>query len=347
VDVGDRADRVSSPVGGRLVRAGQYVLVLWAAATLNFALPHLAPGDPVTYLYAGEEQGLTPAQLAEIRASYGLDSPLIEQYAAFWGGLARGDLGLSVEYNRPATEVVLDHLPWTVTLVGAATVLSVLIGTLLGAWAAWRRGSRREVGSVLGVLALDAMPGFWIGMVLIAVFAVQLGWFPSYGAAAIDATGMEWLAAAAARMALPLATLVLATLGGYFLLTRAAMTTVLDEPFIRLARAKGVSERRIALRHALRNALLPVYTNFTLAVGVLLSGSVVETVFAYPGLGGLIFNAVTVRDYPLLQGAFLVATVGIVAANLLADLTYPLLDPRVRRTPVAAAQWSARPEPTR
>lgn len=317
-----------------LSRVGQYVLVLWAAATLNFALPHLAPGDPVQYLYGGESLGLAPELVEQVRAGYGLDRPLVEQYGSFWAGLLRGDLGISVEFNRPVVDVLLDVLPWTVALAAVSTLLAFVIGTLLGAWAAWRRGSRRDAGSVVGVLLLDAMPAFWIGMILIAVFSVQLGLFPSYGAAPIDSEGMAWFGDVVARMVLPVATLVLATLGGFFLLARAAMVDVLDEPFVRLARAKGVPERGVALGHALRNALLPVYTNLTLAVGTLLSGAVVvETVFAYPGVGRLIFGAVTARDYPLLQGGFLIITLGIVAANLFADLTYPLLDPRVRVAP--------------
>lgn len=315
-----------------LPRAGQYALVLWVAATLNFALPHLAPGDPVDYLYGGEAGNLTPEQLDDIRADYGLDRPLLEQYAGFWTGLARGDLGLSVEHNRPVIEVLLDRMPWTLALVGIATALSAGIGTLLGAAAAWRRGSRRDAGLTASVLALDAMPGFWIGMLLIAVFAVELGWFPSFGAVTITTEGAAWLGQVAQRLVLPVATITLATLGAIFLLARAAMVSILDEPFVRLARVKGLTERRVAVRHALRNALLPVYTNVTLSVGALLSGAVVvETVFAYPGLGRLIYDAVIVRDYPLLQGAFLLVTVGVVAANLVADVTYPLLDPRVRR----------------
>ncbi len=308
------------------------MLVLWAAATVNFALPHLAPGDPVQYLYGGDALGLDPALVEQVRAGYGLDRPLIEQYGGFWAGLVRGDLGTSVQFNRPVVDVLLDYLPWTVALVTVATVVSVVLGTLLGAWAAWRRGTRRDAVTVGAVLVVDAMPGFWIGMILIAVFAVGLGWFPSYGAATIDAQGAALLVEVAIRMVLPAATLVIATLGGFFLLARAAMVTVLDEPFVRLARATGLSERRVAVVHALRNAVLPVYTNATLAVGALLSGAVVvETVFAYPGLGRLLFGAVTARDYPLLQGGFLLVTVGIIGANLLADLTYPLLDPRVRR----------------
>jgi peptide/nickel transport system permease protein len=313
-------------------RAGQYLLVVWVAATLNFLLPHLAPGDPVQYLYGGDSLGLAPEAVAQVRAGYGLDRPLPEQYLAFWAGLFSGDLGRSVQFNRPVLEVLGEYLPWTVALVGVSTALALVIGIGTGAWAAWHRGRRRDTAAVAAVLALDSMPGFWLGMILIAVFAVGLGWFPSYGAATIDAEGAVWFAEAVHRMVLPAATLALATFGGFFLLTRAAMVSVLDEPFVRLARAKGVPERRIALHHALRTALLPVYTNLTLVLGTMLSGAVVvETVFAYPGLGRLIFDAVTARDHPLLQGAFLLVTLGIVAANALADLTYPLLDPRVRR----------------
>lgn len=321
-----------------LGRVVQYALVLWVAATLNFLLPHLAPGDPVLYLYGGDAQALSAERADRLRASFGLDGSLLEQYGAFWSGLAHGDLGLSVQYNRPVVDVLAERVPWTLALVGTATVLSALLGTLLGAWAAWRRGSTRDAGTVTGVLALDAMPGFFIGMVLIAVFAVQLGWFPSYGGVTVTGAGLAQVGEVLTRMVLPVATLVLATLGGVFLLARAAMVSALDEPFVRLARAKGLSERRVALRHGLRTALLPVYTSLTLTLGSLLSGAVVvETVFAYPGLGRLIFEAVTVRDYPLLQGAFLLVTLGILAANLLADLTYPLLDPRVRPARVRVA----------
>lgn len=322
-------------VGGKI---GQYALVLWVAATLNFALPRLAPGDPVVYVFGGEAQALSGVQLAQLRATFGLDRSLFEQYTDFWAGLLRGDLGLSVQDSRPVIDVLAERVPWTLALVGTATAIAFVLGSLLGAWAAWRRGSRRDAGAVSAVLAVDAMPGFWIAMVLVAVFSVQLGWFPSYGAVALTGQGLSAAGEVVLRMVLPVATLVLAGLGGFFLLARAAMVAVLDEPFLRLARAKGLGERRVALVHGLRNASLPVFTNVALAIGGLLSGAVVvETVFAYPGLGSLIFEAVTVRDYPLLQGAFLLATVAIVGANLLADLVYPLLDPRLRRGPVAGA----------
>jgi peptide/nickel transport system permease protein len=320
-----------------LPRVAQYALVLWVAATINFALPYLAPGDPVDYLYVGPIQGLTEEQLAQIRTGYGLDRPILEQYAGFWTGLTRGDLGTSVAHNRPVVDLLLERLPWTLALIGLGVLGATVLGIALGAAAAWWRGRRRDIGLVTGVLAVDSMPSFWIGMMLIAVFAVQLGWFPSFGATEITAGGAAAIGEMLRRLVLPVVTITLAIFGSIFLLTRAAMVSVLDEPFVRLARAKGVSERQIALRHALRNALLPVFTNVTVMVGALLSSLVVvETVFAYPGLGRLIYEAVTARDYPLLQGAFLLITVGVIVLNLLADLTYPLLDPRVRRPAEAA-----------
>ena len=313
-------------------RLAQYALVLWVAVTINFALPHLAPGDPVEYLYTGPIQGLTEAQLADIRVGYGLDRPVLQQYGGFWAGLLQGDLGTSVEHNRPVTELLAERFPWTLALVVLGMVSATVLGVLLGALAAWRRGSRRDSGLVAGVLTLDAMPSFWIGMTLIAVFAVQLEWFPSFGATGITADGAAAMGEVLRRLVLPTVTITLAIMGGIFLLARAAMVTVLDEPFVRLARAKGLNERRVAIRHALRNALLPVFTNVTLLFSALLSGLVVvETVFAYPGLGRLTYEAVLARDYPLLQGAFLLVTICVIGVNLLADLTYPLLDPRVRR----------------
>lgn len=327
-----------------LGRLGQYALVLWAAVSVNFALPHLAPGDPVEYLYAGDSVSLTPEQLDAIRAGYGLDAPLLEQYATFWADLARGDLGTSVRYNEPVTSVLAGHVGWTLVLVGLATLLAAVGGTLLGVWAAWRRGSRRDRASMVGVLMLDSMPTFWLGMMLIIAFSVQLGWFPSFGAAPIGGSGLDWLGEVAQRLVLPVLTLALGMAGRFFLLARASMIAVLDEPYVRFARTKGISEGRIAVRHAFRTALLPVYTRLTIEVGAVLSGAVVvETVFAYPGLGQLTYEAVIARDYPLLQGAFLAATLAVVGANILADLTYPLLDPRVRRGAARGATEQRQP----
>jgi peptide/nickel transport system permease protein len=178
------------------------------------------------------------------------------------------------------------------------------------------------------------MPGFWVALVLVSVFSVTLGWFPTFGAVSVTGAGAGWSAVADVvhHLTLPALSIMLATTGGIFLLTRASLLSTLGEDYTVMAEAKGASERRVLVRHALRNALLPVYTKLTLAFGTLVSGAVViETVFAYPGVGRAIFEGVIVRDYPLLQGAFLLVTVGVVAANVVADLTYPLLDPRVRR----------------
>jgi peptide/nickel transport system permease protein len=315
-------------------RVGQYALVLWVALTLNFLLPRVAPGDPINYLTGNEFNTLTPEQRERILLQYGLDEPVLEQYGQYWLDLAGFELGTSVRFGQPVAEVLMDRLPWTLLLVGCATVLSSLIGVAAGTVAAWKRGSARDTGLMVSILSLEAMPGFWIGMVLISVFSVTLGWFPSFGAVSLAGSG-EVLASAfeaAHHLVLPVVAITLATAGSVFLLTRASMLTTLGEDYTTMAEAKGVSERVVVFRHALRNALLPVYTNLTLSLGTLVSGAVViETVFAYPGLGRLIYEGVLARDYPLLQGAFLLVTVGVVSANLLADLTYPLLDPRVRR----------------
>lgn len=316
-----------------LARVGQYGLVLWVALTLNFALPRIAPGSPLPYLL-GPLQRLEPAEEARLLGAYGLDLPIWEQYARYWTDLAGLDLGRSVRFGRPVTEVLAERVPWTLLLVGTATVLGAVVGIAAGALAARRRGGRGDKGLMVTLLSLDAMPGFWVALVLVSVFSVTLGWFPTFGAVSVTGAGAGWSAVADVvhHLTLPALSITLATTGGIFLLTRASLLSTLGEDYTVMAEAKGASERRVLVRHALRNALLPVYTKLTLAFGTLVSGAVViETVFAYPGVGRAIFEGVIVRDYPLLQGAFLLVTVGVVAANVVADLTYPLLDPRVRR----------------
>jgi peptide/nickel transport system permease protein len=319
-------------------RLAQYALVLWIALTLNFALPRLAPGDPLDYIFGQEVLSLSPAQRQQVLRELRLDRPVWEQYIGYFTGVLRGDLGRSVRYRAPVTDVLADRLPWTLALVIPALVLKAVIGTALGALAAWKRGSGRDLGLLTGMLALDSMPAFWTGMILISVFAVQLGWLPSFGAMPLgsSADGLTLAIEIGRRLILPVTTITLATVGAIFLLARASMLTTLGEDYVLMAQAKGVPEGSVMLRHALRNALLPVYTSLTLSLGVLASGAVVvETVFSYPGLGRVVYEGVLARDYPLLQGAFLLVTVGVVGANLLADLTYPLLDPRVRRQEAA------------
>lgn len=323
-----------------LRKATQYIVVFWVAVTFNFALPRLAPGDPARIMWAGESDP-TPEQLREIGKLYGLDKPVLVQYFHFWGNLLHGDLGLSTAQNRPVADVLLERLPWSLALVAFGLTGAVVAGALLGAWSAWRRQHGyvgQDKSMLVGVLGVDSMPGFWTAMLLITLFSAKLGWLPSYAMAEMPDGHVAWLLEAARRLVMPVITMILATCGSYYLLARASMITTLGEPFIRMARAKGLAEPTIAVRHALRTALLPVATNAAMAAGAVVSGAVViETVFSYPGMGKVIADAVAKRDYPMLQGAFLLTTLGVILANVIADLIYPLLDPRVRRSRDAVA----------
>ena len=315
-------------------KAAQYALVLVVAISLNFFLPRLMPGNPLALLAGEDIQLLTAAQREQLLHDLGLDRPLPEQYIRYLGNLARGDLGYSFHQKRPIAQIIAERLPWTLLLTGSALLLATLVGGTLGALAAWRRGQRTDLGLLALFLLLESLPSFWLGMVLIAVFAVQLKLLPSFGAVTpwVRLEGAAWLADVLAHLALPLATLTLAQVGRLFLVTRYALLGVLGEEYLRTARAKGLAERQVLFRHAFRNALLPIFTAFMLSLGFTVGGAtVVETVFSYPGVGRLLYEAVLGRDYPVLQAGFLVITLSVILTNLLADLLYPLLDPRVGR----------------
>jgi peptide/nickel transport system permease protein len=317
----------------RALRLGQYVLVLWVAVTLNFALPRLAPGDPLELATGFDMAAMSAVQRAQLAAETGLDAPLAVQYARYLAGMARGDLGRSFRYGAPVTSILRERLVWTLALVVPTLLLSLAIGTILGAGAAWRRQRASDMPLLSVMLAVDSVPPFWFAMVLIAIFAGWLGWLPSFAAmSASSATGPLDLAwDLGRRLLLPVATLTLVNVPHVFLVARASLVTTLGEDFMVLAEAKGLSERATLFRHALPNALLPIYTNAALSLGALAGGAVlIETAFGYPGLGRLMIEAVGMRDYPLLQGALLLVTVGVVAGNAIADLTYPFVDPRVR-----------------
>lgn len=315
-------------------KVGQYALVLFLAVSLNFLLPRLMPGSPLGFLL-GENLGtLTPAERERAREALGLNRSLPEQYADYWGDLLRGDLGRSYQRQKPVTEVLLGRLPWTLLLSGSALALATPIGTLAGALAAWRRATRVDLGLVGLAVLLESLPSFWLGMAFIALFAVQFGWLPSFGAVTAYAgyQGAALVGDVARHLILPVSVLTLITIPDILLVTRSALVTVLGEAYLQTARAKGLRERAVLLRHALRHALLPVTTVVFLNLGFLVGGATVtETVFNYPGLGRLLFDAVLARDYPLIQGCFLLLTVTVLAANLLADCVYPFLDPRLRR----------------
>ncbi len=315
-------------------RGAQYLLVLALTIALNFFLPRMMPGSPLVFL-AGEDVGfLDAAQRQQLYALYGLDQPQWKQFATYVANLARGELGYSFQRGRPIAALIGERLPWTLLLVGIALVLAAMIGAALGALAAWRRGTPLDLGTLGVAMLFESVPSFWLGMILIAVFGAGLGWFPIFGAvtAGLSLSGWPLVLDRARHLVLPLATLTLITVPGTYLIMRYSMLSVLGEQYIATARAKGVGERVVLRRHAVRNALLPVATVFMLNLGFIASGAtVIETVFSYPGLGRLLYEAVLNRDYPVLQGTFFVITVSVIAANVLADLLYPLIDPRVRR----------------
>lgn len=313
----------------------QYLLVLLIASGLNFALPRLMPGSPLQHLAGAEPELLPTADRARLQTEFGLDQPLPLQYLRYMGELVTGNLGYSFQKHQKVSDIILSRIGWTLLLTITALLLSTLIGTLLGALAAWKRGRWLDVGLTGLAVFIESLPAFWLGMTLVALLAVQFQLFPSFGAITpwVSKSGWAWVGDVLHHLALPLLTLTLVSFPATYLTMRAALSTTLGEPYILVARAKGLSERRIALGHAVRSALLPVATVFTLNLGFAVGGAtVVETVFSYPGLGRTLYEAVLSRDYPLMQGIFLVLTISIVAANLLADLLYPLLDPRVRRS---------------
>lgn len=319
-----------------LRRLGFYALAGWAAVTLNFFLPRLMPGDPATALFARFRGQLGPEALDALRETFGLtDAPLVMQYFTYLRHVLQGDLGTSVAYfPSPVTDVIATGLVWTVLLAGTAVVISFALGTLLGIVAAWRRDGRIDRILPPTLAFLGAFPYFWLAMVALYVLGFTLRWFPlghAYGDHTEPGLSFAFVADVARHAALPVGTVVLATLGGWLLSMRNTMIAVLGSDYVNLARAKGLSPRRVALRYAARNALLPSVTGFGMALGFVLGGSLLtEIVFSYPGQGYLLVQAVRNQDYPLMQGIFLVITMAVLAANFAVDVLYLWLDPRTR-----------------
>lgn len=310
----------------------RFAVLVWVALTLNFALPRMAPGNVVDYLLPPEEGGSLPAdQRLDLLRQFGLDRSWPVQYWRYLTGALRGDLGVSARYGRPVTDLLLERVGWTLLLVGTAALIATVLGTMLGFRSGWRRGSARDAGVMAGVLVADSAPPFFVGSLLMLVFAVKLRWFPTLsGLGRSDEHGLAAMVNVLRRVTLPLTTLVIANLGPLYLVARSAIVSELQEDYVFLAEAKGLSADQVR-RHAQRNALLPVSTVAMVNLGTLVGGAtVVETVFSFPGLGRLIYESVVARDYATIQGAALLLVLGVVIANLVSDLIYPLLDPRVR-----------------
>jgi peptide/nickel transport system permease protein len=290
--------------------------VLLGVATLVFALIHFIPGDPAQAMLG---DGASQQEVEQLRARLGLDRPLIAQYGAFLGGLARGDLGVSLRNDQPVARQILQRAPATAELACAAMTVAVLIALPLGIVAAVRRGTAIDVSAMTLSLVGISIPNFWLGPLMAMVFSVQLGWLPVGGSGTL------------AHLVLPSVTLGAALAAILARMTRASLLEELREPYVLAARAKGVSRTRAVLHHAFRNSLIPIVTILGLQFGVVLTGAVItETIFAWPGIGRLLIQSIGFRDYPTVQGCVLFIAVTYVGVNLLTDLTYGFLDPRIR-----------------
>ncbi|MET0813110.1 MAG: ABC transporter permease [Microbacterium sp.] len=318
-------------------RALFYLFTLWAAITINFFLPRLMKGDAVD-AYLARNRNVSPEAAEALRALLGLDTDksMWQQYLDYWNLLLHGDLGISLLHGmRPVTEVIGQSIIWTVLLVGFATLVAFAIGTIGGAIVGWRRGSRLDALIPITTF-LSTIPYFWLGLMAIAIFSVGLGWFPigkAYGVGVKPEFSAEFIGDVLHHGFLPAATIVIASIGGWMLGMRNMMLTVLDEDYVMVAQAKGMPNKRVLWRYAARNAVLPQIQSFALALGFIVGGTIVmEVVFSYPGVGKLLLDATNAKDYALMQGVFLVITVSVLIANLLADVAYAFLDPRTRQT---------------
>jgi len=304
------------------------VLTVWIAVTITFFLLRLLPADPTLLVVEGD---MTEAMQTALREQYGLDKPLLVQYVLYLGELLTGNLGTSFRQLAPVSEILLDRLPWTLLLAGSAFIITILIGIPLGVYAAVGRGKFIDkLVQVLGVTS-NALFVPSVAILFLVVGGAMLGWFPIGGAIDPDTRGLAAYASLFHHLALPLLSLVLVQIGPYALTLRTNMLEVLGEDYIKSAKSRGLTPRRTIWRHALRNAMLPALTLMGLQLGALIGGAVLtETIFAYPGVGRLIYEAVQQLDYPVLQGAFVLLAVTVVLANLLTDMIALILNPRIR-----------------
>lgn len=293
------------------------ILTIWVTTIAVSMLIHIVPGDPVQIMYA-QSQGTTPEQLDQIRATLGLDQPIITQYFMYMGRLFQGDLGYTIRGEQPVLDLLLLHLPYTLVLAGTALVIAVAIGLTLGFIAAYKRGSWLDTTLMTAAILGVSMPSFWLGLILLFTFAVQLEWLPVAG------NNIQ-------NLILPAVTLGVANAAIIARLTRSSMIDIFDQDFIRTARAKGLPRAAVLYRHALRAGLVPIVTMIGLQFTYMMGGAiVVENVFGWNGVGRMAIQAIFQRDYPLIQGFILMFAIIVVIVSLLMDLLYVRLDPRIR-----------------
>ncbi len=312
-------------------RLGQGVATLLLIAIINFMLIRAAPGDPATVL-AGETGAADEQFMAELRARFDLDRPLPQQLLSYLGRLLQGDLGESYRQQAQVLDLILERLPATLLLTISAFVLSLLFGVALGAWASRHAGKWQDSAITTLAMVFYATPLYWVALMGVLLFSVQLDWLPGFGYETVGAqfTGWARVLDIAHHLVLPTLVLALFYMAIYARMTRATMLEVASQDFIKTARAKGLPESRVVRAHILRNALLPVVTLAGMQAGAMVGGAVlIETVFAWPGIGRLLFEALAQRDYALLLGTFLVTASIAVLFNLLTDVVYTWVDPRI------------------
>jgi peptide/nickel transport system permease protein len=322
-----------------LRRLGFFVFTLWVALTLNFLLPRLMPGNPAEAMLAKFHGQVGPGTIRALDILFGINTHqgLASQYVIYLHHVVTGNFGISLDqYPKPVSSLIGGAIWWTVGLVGVTTVLAFVAGTGLGMVAAWRRGGRLDSVMPPVFVVTSAIPYFWVGMVLVLIFAITLHWLPDQGGyyVSTDTPGfsLTFFQDVLSHAVLPAAALLITTIGTWILTMRNTMITTLAEDYVRMARAKGLPGRRIMLDYAARNAILPNLTGFAMSLGFVVSGAIlVEYVFNYPGVGYMLLQAVQGEDFPLMQALFLLITLAVLVAILLSDIATALLDPRTRR----------------
>ncbi|MGJ4845241.1 ABC transporter permease [Leifsonia sp. Le1] len=319
-----------------LRRLGYYLIAFWASLTLNFLLPRLMPGDPVGRMLSSMNGTLDDSQVAGYRHLFGLDNtPVWQQYFRYIGDVFTGNMGISIsKFPTPVSTVIGSQIGWTILLGGTALIIAVVLGNLLGVFAAWRRGGALDSLLPPILVFVGSFPYFFVAMAALYIFGAALGWFPIGQAFTLGTTpsfSWDFIGDVLYHLVLPAATIVIVTIGGWMLGMRNTMIATAAEDYITMARAKGLKEGRIMFRYAARNAMLPSVTSFGMSIGFVVGGALLtEVVFAYPGIGYQLLTAVQALDYPLMQGIFLSITAAVLVANFLVDIVYVRLDPRVR-----------------
>jgi peptide/nickel transport system permease protein len=320
-----------------LRRLGFYLAAFIAAATINFFLPRVMPGDPIQIMFAGAGSNLSLENLNALKLTFGfIEAPIGEQYLAYLKSVFTGDLGRSIRFfPLPVTDLLARALIWTVGLVGVATLVAFAVGTLLGVMAAWRRGTLLDTIVSLSAIFSSSVPAVVVSLITLFVFGYTLGWFPNGYAAdpLLDpAFSWEYISSVIYHGTLPMLTMVIVLTGGFAVTMRNNMINLLGDDYIVMGRAKGLSDRHVMLWYAARNALLPTVSALAIALGAVLGGSLItEVVFNYPGMGNTLYQAILARDYPVIQGVLLIMTAAMLVANFVVDLSYVLLDPRLKK----------------